>query len=74
MMPVTAVTAKPWWQSKTLIVNLTAAALVALEGGTGMLQTYLPINLYTAVAVGLPVINAILRVITTQALVLGGER
>jgi hypothetical protein len=61
---------KPWWQSKTLIVNAVAAALVALQMGTGILQPYLPVNFYTALAVGLPIVNAILRVVTTQALAL----
>lgn len=58
-------TEKPWYQSKTIIVNAAAAALVALEAGSGLLQPLLPVNLYTAIAVGLPVINAILRVVTT---------
>lgn len=60
--------AKPWWTSRTLRINALAAALVALEAGTGLLQPLLPVNFYTAVAVGLPVINAVLRVVTTQAL------
>lgn len=60
--------AKPWWTSRTLRINAAAAALVALEAGTGLLQPLLPVNFYTAVAVGLPVINAVLRVVTTQAL------
>ena len=55
---------KPWYTSKTLIIN----ALVALEAGTGLLQPYLPGNFYAMIAVGLPVVNAILRVITTTAL------
>lgn len=58
--------AKCWWKSKTIILNAVAAGLVALEAGTGMLQPYLPVNLYTAVAVGLPILNAMLRVITSQ--------
>lgn len=57
---------KCWWQSKTLWCNAIAAGLVALEAGTGQLQPYLPVNLYAAVAVGLPVLNAILRFVTTQ--------
>jgi hypothetical protein len=64
---------KPWWQSKTLVINAIAAALIALEAGTGMLQPLLPVNVYTAIAVALPVINAVLRVITTQALVMRGS-
>jgi hypothetical protein len=59
---------KPWWTSKTLVVNAVAAGLVALEAGTGMLQPLLPVNLYSAIAVGLPVVNAVLRIVTTQAL------
>ena len=59
---------KPWYTSKTIIVNAIVAALVALEAGTGLLQAYLPANFYTIIAVGLPVVNAVLRVITTTAL------
>ena len=59
---------KPWWKSRMLQVNALAAGLVALEAGTGLLQSVLPVNFYTAVAVVLPVINAVLRVVTSQAL------
>lgn len=68
VLPVVAAPVKLWWQSRTLIVNALAAALVALEAGTGLLQPYLPVDFFTAIAVALPVVNAILRVITTQAL------
>ena len=64
---------KPWYQSKTIIVNAIVAALVALEAGTGLLQAYLPGNFYTIIAVGLPVVNAILRVVTTTALTASKE-
>ena len=57
---------KAWWKSRTLWVNAVAAMLVALEAGTGILQPLLPVNLYTVLAVGLPIINALLRVITTS--------
>ncbi len=59
---------KRWWRSRTLQVNALVAALVALEAGTGLLQPLLPVNIYTAVAVGLPIINAVLRVVTSQGL------
>lgn len=59
---------KPWWRSRTLQINTVVSALVALEAGTGLLQPVLPVNFYTLVAVGLPVVNAVLRVVTTQAL------
>ena len=58
--------AKPWWHSKTLWLNAVVAALVALEAGTGVLQPVVPVNVYAALAAGLPVLNAVLRVMTTQ--------
>lgn len=58
---------KHWCRSKTLWANALTAGLVALEAGTGLLQPHLPVNFYTAVAVGLPVVNGVLRVLTTQA-------
>lgn len=61
---------KPWWRSKTIIVNALVAALAVLEVKTGLLQPLLPVNFYTALAVGLPMINAVLRIVTTQALAL----
>lgn len=57
---------KPWYTSKTVIVNVVAAGLVALEASTGALQPHMPVDVYTAFAVGLPIVNAMLRVITTQ--------
>lgn len=64
---------KPWYQSKTIIVNAIVAALVALEAGTGLLQPHLPGNFYAIIAVGLPVVNAILRAITTTPLTANKE-
>lgn len=61
---------KAWYQSKTLWVNAVVAALAALEAGTGVLQPFLPANFYAIVAVGLPVVNAVLRIVTTQGLAL----
>ena len=59
---------KVWYKSKTLIVNAIAGALVALEAGTGMLKPYLGDDFYVIVAVGLPIINAVLRVITSEGI------
>ncbi|SDI52894.1 hypothetical protein [Propionivibrio dicarboxylicus] len=61
---------KPWYQSKTVLFNIAVAALVALESVTGLLQPFLPVNFYAAVSVLLPVVNAVLRVISSQALTL----
>ncbi|MCE1184186.1 MAG: hypothetical protein LWW92_01090 [Rhodocyclales bacterium] len=60
--------AKHWAASRMLWVNAVAAALVALEANTGLLQPLLPFNFYTTLSVALPVINALLRVVTHQAL------
>lgn len=57
---------KKWYKSRTILLNALIAALVALEAVTGFLQPVLPANFYTLVAVGLPVLNAVLRVITSQ--------
>ena len=59
---------KPWYKSKTILFNAFMAALVSLEAVSGLLQPLLPVNVYTAIAVSLPVVNAILRVITTQGI------
>jgi hypothetical protein len=61
---------KAWYQSKTLWVNAIVAALATLEASAGLLQPFLPVNFYTIVAVGLPVVNAVLRIVTTQGLAL----
>lgn len=65
---VHAATCKHWWHSRTIWLNVIAAGLVALEASTGLLQPLLPVNLYAAIAVGLPVINAMLRIVTNQAI------
>lgn len=64
---------KPWYTSKTLWVNAVVAALAALEAGTNVLQPFLPANFYAIVAVGLPVVNAVLRIVTTQGLSAGKQ-
>lgn len=63
---------KPWWKSKTLIVNAAAAALIAAEANLQIIQPLLPVNFYALAAAALPVVNAILRVVTTQGL--GGRK
>ena len=61
-------TCKHWSHSRTIWINVIAAGLLALEASTGMLQPLLPVNLYTAIAVALPVVNAMLRIVTSQAI------
>ncbi len=63
-------TTKPWWTSKTLWVNAAFAALLAIEAKLALLQPLLPVNFYALVATVLPAVNAVLRIVTTHALVL----
>lgn len=65
---------KPWHHSRMLWLNVIAAGLVALEATTGLLQPHLPVNFYLVMSIGLPVLNAMLRVITTQAIMLRASR
>lgn len=52
-----------WWKSKLLWANAVMAGLAALEAGTGILQPLIPANIYAVIAVTLPVVNAMIRVI-----------
>ncbi len=57
---------KRWFTSKTLWLNAIAAGLIALEASWGLLQPLLPVNFYSALAVALPVANAVLRVLSNK--------
>lgn len=59
---------KHWLASRTLIINAMALALLAAEAQVNVLQPLLPVNVYALVAFLLPVVNAVLRVVTTTAL------
>lgn len=59
---------KPWWRSRTLLANALVAVLLAAETQVHLLQPLLPINVYQLAAFGLPLLNALLRVITHQPL------
>lgn len=58
---------KCWWKSRTLRVNAIVLALTAAEAKLNLLQGVLPGGLYAWVAFGLPVINGVLRFVTTTA-------
>lgn len=64
---------KPWYKSKTLALNVAVVTLTVAEAHFNLLQPLLPVNFYAAVAFFLPVINAALRLITTQAISLGAR-
>lgn len=56
---------KPRWKSRTYLVNLGLIALAAAETQLQVLQPVLPMNVYTLFAFALPVINLLLREVTT---------
>ena len=61
---------KRWFTSKTLWLNASVAALVALEASWGVLQPLLPVNFYSVIAIVLPVANAVLRVVSSKGVTL----
>lgn len=64
---------KRWYKSKTLWLNVVVVVLALAESQLNILQPVLPVNFYAVVAFGLPLLNAALRLITSQALSLGGK-
>jgi hypothetical protein len=65
---------KPWWQSKTLWFNAILAGLAALEANAGLIQPYLPGNVYGWGMMLLTCGNAVLRLVTSQGVSLVGVR
>lgn len=59
---------KYWYKSKTLWFNAFAAALMALEASTGLLKPYMAEEFWVTMAVCLPIVNAMLRIITIEGL------
>lgn len=56
---------KHWWKSKTIWVNVLAAAVAVAVENVAILRPLLPDNYYAIVAFVLPLVNVMLRVITT---------
>ncbi len=63
---------KPWWKSKTMRLNVAVGVLAVIEANMHLLQPYLPVNFYVAIAFGLPILNVGLRVVTSQPITFGG--
>lgn len=68
---VTKPAPKPWWQSRMLTVNAIVLALATAESQLHVIQPLLPVNVYAALAFGLPLVNMALRVITQQPISFG---
>jgi len=54
--------------SKTMWLSTVGAGLVAFEASFAILQPMLPVNVYATIAVGLSVVGAVLRALTTKPL------
>lgn len=67
-------TKKRWHRSKTLWLNALAVGLAAAEVQLHLLQDVLPGGLFPWLAFGLPVLNAMLRLVTTTGLDFFGSR
>lgn len=59
---------KNWYQSKTMWFNIISAVLVVLEAQLGVLTPLLPSDVAPWVLLGIPIINVVLRIVTTQPL------
>ena len=59
--------------SKTLWFNILSAVLLMLEAQVGVLTPLLPPAAAPWLLIGLPIVNIILRVITTQPLAVGEQ-
>lgn len=59
---------KKWYKSKTLLMNIGILALTLVETQFSILQPMLPVNVYAMIAFGLPIVNGVLRVITSATL------
>ncbi len=58
---------KPLYQSKTIWINIAVAALAGIEAATGVLQpVFGDHGFYVAVATALPIVNMVMRALTTQ--------
>jgi hypothetical protein len=66
--------AKPWWRSRTLWLNALALGLAVAEARLGLLKNVLPISAFEAAAFALPVLNAVLRLVTSTAVTAGAPQ
>lgn len=66
--PAGAPATKPWWMSKTMLINSAIAGLLLAEANITSLQGVLPASKYQLVAFGLPIINMLLRAYTSKGL------
>lgn len=64
---------KPWYGSRTLWLNAIVLGLAAAEARLGLLKDVLPISLFQLLAFALPVVNLVLRTVTSTAIAAGPQ-
>lgn len=67
MTDETAVT-KPWWQSRTLWFNASAAVLLVIEQQLALIKPFLGNETYAVFAISVMATNAVLRTVTSMGL------
>lgn len=60
--------AKAWWKSKTIWLNALVLLFATVESQVELLRQVLPVNCYVLIAIGLPALNMLLRVLTKAPL------
>lgn len=57
---------KPWWESKTIWLNVAVGVLAAADALTGALKPFIPPELMGGIVTGLAIANVALRAVTGQ--------
>jgi hypothetical protein len=68
--------AKPWYRSKLILFNIAAAVFGVLEASANLVRDALGLTdgqTFACFALVVAVVNAVLRVVTTQAIALRGD-
>lgn len=63
---------KPWWESKTIWLNLAVGVVAVVDASTDVLHSVLPPDVMGGVLAATAVINVVLRAVTGQPV--GGRR
>lgn len=67
-MTMTTEVSKRWWRSRTVWFNVAVAVFASLELSLGVLQPVLSANWFVLISVAVPIINIMLRSVTTMPL------
>lgn len=63
---MSAKTEKPWWESKTIWLNIAVGVVAVVDSSTDVLQSVLPPDVMGSVLAVTAVVNVVLRAVTGQ--------